>query len=240
MIRKVLLFCGILAALLYVGSDILAPTRYPGYSYLNQSVSELRATGAPTRPFLLPILTLYGVLEFPFAVGVWLSAGRKRSLRITAVLVFALGLLDLSAYFFPMQVREQISQTGRTLTDTMHLIGTGLTVLLILLIIGFGARADGRWFRFYSYATILVLIAAGAWAAVAASQIEAGLPTPWLGGQGAYQHLRLHALAGGAGDCALAGEGARRHGQVPCPVRPTPTYTALTGKSAPGALFGSL
>lgn len=128
-----------------------------------------------------PILILYGVLEFPFAIGVWLSAGQKRSVRLTAVLLFVLGLLDLSAYFFPMQVRENLSQTGRTLTDTMHLIGTGVTVLLILLIIGFGANANGRWWRLYSYATIVLLIVAGAWAATVAPQVEANLPTPWLG-----------------------------------------------------------
>ncbi len=34
-----------------------------------------------------------------------------------------------------------------TLTDTMHIILTSVTVLLILLTIGFGASADGKWFR---------------------------------------------------------------------------------------------
>jgi hypothetical protein len=181
MVRKVLLICGILAALLYVGSDLLAAMRWQGYSYIDQSVSELRAIGAPTRSFLMPILILYGVLEFPFAVGVWLSAGPKRSLRIAAGLLFALGLLDLSAYFFPMQVRENLSQTGATLTDALHLVGTAVTVLLLLLIIGFGANADGKPFRVYSYATIVVLIVAGAWAALAAPQVQANLPTPWVG-----------------------------------------------------------
>jgi hypothetical protein len=181
MVRKILLYCGILAALIYVGSDIIAAMRWEGYSYTAQSVSELRAVGAPTRPFLVSILTLYTVLEIAFGIGVWQSAGEKRSLRMAGALLIALGVLDLSAYFFPMQVRENLSQTGRTLTDTMHLIGTGVTVLLILLIIGFGGSADGRRWRFYSYATIVLLIVAGAWAAMATSQVEANLPTPWLG-----------------------------------------------------------
>lgn len=183
MVRKGLLLCGILAALLYIGSDILAAMRWEGYSYLNQSVSELRAIGAPTRAFLVPILTLYTLLELAFGVGVWLAAGAKRALRITGVLLFALGVLDLTAYFFPMHLRETISQTGRTWNETMHLIGTGVTVLLILLIIGFGAVANGKWFRLYSYATILVLIVAGAWGAWSAPRIEANLPTPWVGVQ---------------------------------------------------------
>lgn len=181
MVRKILLVCGILAALLYVGSDTLAALRWEGYSYINQSVSELRANGAPTRPFLVPILTLYSLLAIAFGVGVWLSAGAKCALRITGVLLFALGVLDLTAYFFPMHLREEISQTGRTLNETVHVIGTGATVLMILLIIGFGAVANGKWFRLYSYATILVLIVAGAWGALDAPRIEANLPTLWVG-----------------------------------------------------------
>lgn len=181
MVRKVLLVCGILAALLYVGSDMLAALWWEGYSYINQSVSELRAIGAPTRPFLVPLLTIYALLEIAFGLGVWLSADAKRALRITGVLLFALGVLDLTAYFFPMHLREEINQNGRTLNETMHVIGTGVTVLMILLIIGFGATANGKWFRLYSYATLLVLIVAGAWGALDAPRIEANLPTPWMG-----------------------------------------------------------
>ena len=58
-VREVLLVCGILAALLYVSSDILAAMLYEGYSYTGQTVSELRTLGAPTRPFLVPVLALY-------------------------------------------------------------------------------------------------------------------------------------------------------------------------------------
>jgi hypothetical protein len=181
MARKVLLVCGILASLLYVGSDILAAMRWEGYSYTAQSVSELRAIGAPTRPFLIPILFIYSVLEIAFGLGVWGAAAPrglpKRSLRVTGVLLIALGVIDLSAYFFPMHLRG----AEATIADTMHLILTGVTVLLILLIIGFGASADGKWFRLYSYATILVLVMCGAWAFFDAPRIAANLPTPWLG-----------------------------------------------------------
>jgi hypothetical protein len=67
------------------------------------------------------------------------------------------------------------------LTDTMHLVLTAVTVLLMLLIIGFGNSADGRWWHLYSYATIVLLIVWGAWAAMAAPQVQANLLTPWLG-----------------------------------------------------------
>ena len=157
-IGKLLLVCGILAPLLYVGSDILAAIRWEGYSYTAQSVSELRAIGAPTRPLLVPLLLIYGVLEIAFGFGVWGAAGLKRGVRITGGLLIALGVVDLVAPFFPMHLRG----TEATQTDTMHIVLTAVTVLLILLIIGFGASADGKWFRIYSYATILILVLTGA------------------------------------------------------------------------------
>jgi hypothetical protein len=182
MARTVLLACGILASLLYVGSDILAAVRWEGYSYLDQSVSELRAIGAPTRPLLVPLLLIYALLEIAFGFGVWGAAGRQRALRIAGGLLIGLGALDASAYFFPMHLRGELSGSPlETLTDAMHIIATVATVLLILLIIGFGTAADGKWFRFYSIATILILIATGAWAFSDAPRIAANLPTPWIG-----------------------------------------------------------
>ena len=178
MVRKILLVCGILASLLYVGTDILAAMRWEGYSYTAQSVSELRAIEAPTRPLLVPFLFIYSVLEIAFGCGVWGAAGRKRALRITSILLIGLGVLDLVVGpFFPMHLRG----AEGTLTDTMHIILTVVTVLMILLIIGFGATADGKWFRIYSVVTLLILIVTGAWAFLDAPRIAANLPTPWLG-----------------------------------------------------------
>jgi hypothetical protein len=175
--RRVLLACGILSSLLYVGSDILAAMQWEGYSYTAQTVSELRAIGAPTRPLLIPILVIYSVLEIAFGIGVWGSAAQKRALRITGVLLIGLGIVDLVAPFFPMHLRG----AEGTLSDTVHIILTSATVLLILLIIGFGAAADGKWFRLYSFVTLLILIVSGAWAFLDAPRIAANLPTPWVG-----------------------------------------------------------
>jgi hypothetical protein len=176
-LRSILLICGMLAALLYVGSDIIAAMSWEGYSYTAQTVSELRAIGAPTRPLLVPLLFIYTLLEIAFGLGVLAAAGRKRALRITGVLLIGLGILDLAGPLFPMHLRG----AEGTLTDVMHIIVTAVTVLLILLIIGFGAAADGKWFRVYSFATLLLLILTGAWAFLDAPRIAANLPTPWLG-----------------------------------------------------------
>ena len=51
----------------------------------------------------------------------------------------------------------------------------------MLTAIGFGAAAFGKWFRFYSIATIVILLVFGVLTGLDAPRIEANLPTPWVG-----------------------------------------------------------
>jgi hypothetical protein len=126
---------------------------------------------------LIPILFIYALLEIAFGFGVWRAAGQKRGLRIAGGLLIGLGVLDLMGPLFSLDLGETVG----SLVNTIHLVVTAVTVLLILLIIGFGATADGKWFRLYSYATIVVLIVAGALTFLYLPQIAANLPTPWMG-----------------------------------------------------------
>jgi hypothetical protein len=174
-----------------IGADILAAMLYPGYSYTGQAISELSAIGAPTKSLLAVTGTIYLVLEFAFAVGIWLAAGHRRSLRITAGLLFALWAVGVLAIFFPMQQRADLATSGPMLTDVMHLIIWGVvTSVLILLMIGFGASADGKWFRVYSYATILLFVVGLIWTWWDAPAVGANLPTPWLG---VHERLMVYA-----------------------------------------------
>jgi amino acid transporter len=172
-----LLICGIVSSVLYVGSDILAAMRWEGYSYASQSVSELMAIGAPTRPLLVAFFIPYNVLVTAFGMGVWASRGRKRALRVTGILLVAYGAVGLVGLFSPMHLRG----AARSATDLMHIVFTGAIVLLILLYIGFGAGADGKWFRVYSIGTILTLVVFGGLAGMQGPRVAAQLPTPWLG-----------------------------------------------------------
>jgi hypothetical protein len=87
--------------------------------------------------------------------------------------------------FYPIHLRG----IEGTLTGTMHGILTFVGVLFILIAIGFGSTANGKWFRLYSIGTILILILFGALAGMTAPRIAAGLPTPWVG---IYERINVY------------------------------------------------
>ncbi|HEY9207269.1 MAG TPA: DUF998 domain-containing protein [Candidatus Methanoperedens sp.] len=171
---KVLLVCGILSSLLYVGTDILGGMLWEGYSFTSQAISELGAIGAPTRPLTAPLFFICDVLLGAFGLGVWGSAGRNRALRVTGGLLVGIAVIGLVWTPFPMHLGEPVSSPA----NTIHSIFAGVQVLLILVTIGFGAIAYRNWFRFYSIGTILTLLVAGV---VAFWLIATGQPTPWFG-----------------------------------------------------------
>ncbi|HET9434717.1 MAG TPA: DUF998 domain-containing protein, partial [Chitinophagaceae bacterium] len=143
--RKLLLSCGALAALLYIGMNIFIPPLYEGYNWVSQVVSELSAVDAPTRPLWFVLGIIYTLLIAAFGWGVLKSAGEKRSLRIVGILMIIHGLLGLT--WSPMHQREVLAAGGGTFTDKWHLIMSMITVLLMFFSIGFGAAAFGKGFR---------------------------------------------------------------------------------------------
>lgn len=178
-LKRILLICGILSSMLYVGTDILAAFLWKNYSYTSQTVSELIAIDAPTRPLVVPLFITYSLLVYAFGVGVWQSSGRKRALRFASVGIVGKEILGLVVtIFFPIHLRG----VEGTLTDTMHIILTGVGVFLCMFpAIGFGAAAIGKQFRLYSIVTMMIFIVFGVLTFLDGSRISANLPTPWMG-----------------------------------------------------------
>jgi hypothetical protein len=173
-LKKALLICGILSSLVYLGTDILAGILYPGYSFLNQAISEESAIGAPTRSFVVPLLLLYAVLFLAFGWGVWRSAGQNRPLRIIGGLLIGIGFVGLAWTPFPMHLGEPAG----SFANTIHTIFAGIQVILVLVTMGFGAIAYRNGFRVYSIGTILALLAAGV---VSFWLAASGRTTSWFG-----------------------------------------------------------
>lgn len=175
--QKVLLTCGILSSILYICTDILAAMRWEAYSWADQNISELNAIGAPTRPLVISLFSLYTVLVTAFGLGVWATDSRNRALRITGILLIGYALTGYATgLFFPMPLRENLAEGG-----IMHPIGTFVSSLFFIGAMWFGATAHGKRFRLFSIATILIVIFFGVWVSMDVPQMVAQLPTPWMG-----------------------------------------------------------
>jgi len=181
MLRKGLLGCGVASSLLYVAMNIFVPMQWEGYSTASQTISELSAIGAPTRSLWVSLAIVYTLLVAAFGMGVRQSSGRNRHLRIAGGLLVAYGVIGIGWPLAPMHLREVLATSGSTLSDTMHIVFAMVTVLLMLLAIGFGAAALEKRFRLYSLATMAILTVFGALTVPDAPRIQANLPTPWVG-----------------------------------------------------------
>lgn len=174
--RRFLLACGIAGAVLYPLSDIFASTRYPGFSYRDQAVSELFAIGAPTSGLVVPLFSISSTLLVLFAIGIWMSANGQRSMRLAAVMM-ALNAADALVLwnFFPMHMRG--SEPG--FTDIMH----GLLAIdpFLLAVVILAAVAVRGWCRAYTVATLVFTTVLAILGFSYVSAVIANQPTPWMG-----------------------------------------------------------
>ncbi|HEY8259275.1 MAG TPA: DUF998 domain-containing protein [Gemmatimonadales bacterium] len=174
--ERLLLSCGVLAAVGYVATDVLASVLYPGYSYRGQAVSELFAIGAPTSRWVVPLFSLCSMLLLAFAIGVWRAAGARRLVRALAVMFAGSAVVGLFLWnVFPMHMRGD----QRSFTDTMHLILATNPFVLLSLALAIAAF-PGR-LRFYSAATLVIMLVPAGAAFSYARALEMNQPTPWLG-----------------------------------------------------------
>ncbi|MDE3182500.1 MAG: DUF998 domain-containing protein [Bacteroidota bacterium] len=178
-IRKALLICGILASLLYIAMNVFMPMLYPGYHVASQTVSELSAVGAPTRTLWFELGILYTLLVAAFGLGILQSAGENLLLRTLGILMLISGIIGLA--WSPMHQREVIAAGGETFTDTWHIIMNAITLLLLMLIIGFGAAGLKKGFRIYSIASMGIFITFGILTSLEAPGITTNMATPMIG-----------------------------------------------------------
>ena len=170
-----LLVCGLASSLLYAAMLAIIPLWWEGYSSASQTVSELSAIRAPTRSLWVPLGILWTLLYALFGWGVWKAGRQNRPLQVAGAMIVAHGLFGI--IWPPMHLRG----TEATLTDTLHIVWSIVTVLLMALAIGFAAAALGKRFRLYSIATLLVFVVFGTLTGLDGPRIAANLPTPWIG-----------------------------------------------------------
>ena len=133
-LQHVLLVCGILSSLLYAATDLVGGLLDEGYSFTSQTISELGAIGAPSKPLVDSLFMIYPVLALAFSAGVLREAtGRNRALRITGALLAAYAIFGAVGFrTAPIHQRG----AGSLASDLPHIVVAGVVVLLMLLALG--------------------------------------------------------------------------------------------------------
>lgn len=175
---RLLLYCGIVAVILYAAANAIVPFFAPGYSVWDHTVSELSATGAPTRTLWVTFAFPYAPLFALFGWGV-IRAAPNKWIAASGWLLLAYGIFNL--YWPPMHTREILASGGATLSDTLHLVWAGISVAMFIGIMTTAAIGMQWRFRIYTFASIIVLAFFGLLTSLSAPDVAKNLPTPWAG-----------------------------------------------------------
>ena len=177
-VRILLLVCGILAPILYFGTDMYAGYLYPNYSFSAQAISELFAIGAPTSGIVVPVFTLSSLLLLAFSLGVWNSSGGSLAIRLTALMFVGNAVNGLILWnVYPMHMRGEAA----TFTDLMHIILAGVGVVFVLLAVFIVVLSSHGLLRIYSIIALVVLLVPGALVFITIPGLKMGEPTPYVG-----------------------------------------------------------
>ncbi len=178
-LQKFMLLCGILSTLWYAVVNIIVPFQYPGYDIASLTVSELSAIDTPTRTLWIILMIPFTIFTIAFGCGVWSVGKPNKKLLIVAIVIIVDAVFG--AFWPPMHQRQVIAAGGGTMTDTLHLVWAFVHLALMIVMMGFGAAALGKWFRIYTIATFIVFIVFGLLTSQESMGIEAGTPTPYVG-----------------------------------------------------------
>lgn len=231
-LRPLLLTCGIAGGALYPLADIFATTRYPGFSYRDQAVSELFAIGAPTSDLVVALFTVSSALILLFAVGIWMSANGRRLVRWLAAMMALNALNALVLWnFFPMHMRG----SQPTFTDMMH--GILAVDPFVLAAVVLGAVAFRGPFRVYTVATIAFSTVLAIMSFSHLDAVVANQPTPWMG---ATERAAQYATNLWYAVFAVVLLRERRSTQPPARSRPPPGRTSLRAAGLACGLLSAL
>lgn len=146
-LQRALLISGLIAPLLYFGTDRLVGSLIPGYSFSAQSMSDVSAIGSPQRSLAVLLTAVACIFMTAFGVGLWLVSHQVLLLRVVSVLIIGNATFGLIAtLLFPTHygVRPSFVSAGVLIMFS--------SVLCFVLAMVLGAVALKGWFRIFSIA----------------------------------------------------------------------------------------
>ena len=137
---------GIVSFLSYTAAVVFAPLAYPGYNWMAQAVSDLRAANAPSLMLWNQLSALYNACEVVCATVVCIGIqGQKTKVLRSGIYLFAI-MEWISAVGYRMFPLSDSGYAG-AFQDVMHMVVTALVVLLsivsLTVIIVAGVKSKG-------------------------------------------------------------------------------------------------
>ena len=171
--KKTLMFCGIAAAVIYLGTVILGGLLRPGYSHIAMAISELVAESAPNRFLLSSLFLLYNILLSIFGIGLFLKANSQPRGGVSGIIgSLALVAVGIAGVLMELAFPQEPGGTAATFAGLMHLVMAGvasLGTMVAILMMGF-------WFKHvpalksyvkYSLTSVAIIFVSGGMTAAA-------------------------------------------------------------------------
>lgn len=154
MFRKLLLYCGIVAPILYMLTVIVGAALRNDYSHIVNAISELISNGAPNKAVLDVIFNIYNALLLAFTIGGYIALRTAPRLCQLAMGIFiSIQILSFSWGFFPMDPLG----APVTFAGTIHNVLGGVVAfatILIPLYMGLGLRGVAGFQMYVPYAFV--------------------------------------------------------------------------------------
>jgi uncharacterized protein DUF998 len=171
--KKILMLCGVAAAILYVGTVILGGWLRPDYSHISMAISELVADGAPNRSLLSSSFLVYNTLLSVFGLGLLLKAHSNSRGRISGVIgSLTLLLVGLAGILMELAFPQEPGGTAATFTGIMHFVMAGVAALgtmvaILMLAFWFKNIPALKGYVVYSLLSVAVIFLSGGLGAAA-------------------------------------------------------------------------
>ncbi len=171
--KKLLMLCGVSAAVIYIGTVLLGGLLRPGYSHISMAISELVADGAPNRALLSSLFLVYNALLSVFGTGLLLKVNSRSRGWVSGMIgSLALLLVGLAGILMEVAFPQEPGGTATTFAGIMHFVMAGIAALgtmvaILMLAFWFKNISALKGYVVYSLISVAVIFLSGGLGAAA-------------------------------------------------------------------------
>ena len=153
--------CGILCVVFYLLHDIIGAMNYPDYNFMNQAVSDLSATDAPSFPIASGLSSIYGICACVCCILMcFLVKNERKDLRVGVHMFTLMQIVSAVGYsIFPLSSEGY----DGSFQSFMHVYVVTIAVVLLsvssLLVISVAGFKGGRkWISIMAVIALCLMV----------------------------------------------------------------------------------